>query len=287
VVVIAALPAPIYTNIVVGEPMNTKHVVKLLGAIPTVLVALLMILCTVPLDMVAASDEAATDRSGFDEYSTSGCTDDGTIYHSASYGIRLISGWAKFEMSDFRELDLDFYVYFNGLNDKLVVTIEDEDDSSNEITITFTCKTATETSVDVDDDYGASSSEDETKAVDTYQTWQAVSIDISDTSESTDGTKTEISVSVGGTDFIDDMKLASAELSAKAKTRKLNDITFTSPTANDDATIDDVTADGDSGQNYTYTLWGSIIGVSLVALTWHFNVPPFNKKGFIRRKIGR
>lgn len=257
------------------------------------MLTLFMLVFSMVLPQLAAADsnsETFTDIQTVDSYSGSGCTNDNTIYVSADYGIKLEQGWCKIDMDDWTTADTSFQLYFAAVGDTLELLIEDDEDSNNYIEIVIKCYSATETEVKITDHYGGESpTKTERKTADTETTWGLVDIDIARTAKTTDGSTTQISVSVANVEFFDEYVLLSGEWSFSAKQRNLNSWTWTSKTTSDVVYIDDGDIDTNGAVNRGYNTHIIIVVVVLVAVVvaWKFDITPLNKKGWVRRKLGK
>ena len=227
-----------------GEIYMTKNITRV-WAVFAIVAALILTITMAVVVLVAASTESATDRSGFDAYSASGCTDDTGVYHSTPSSIKLLSGWGEFnDMSRFATFDIDFYVYIDATSDWLYITVGDDEDSGNYIEIGIQCVSTTRTKVDIEDAYKSqTNSIDNSEVVDTYSTWQAVSIKITHTEEVYDGTKTRLDAEIGGVDIIENYALRDSELSAEYEERTFDEIKFESKGSEDTAHVDDIDID--------------------------------------------
>jgi len=92
-----------------------------------------------------------------------------------------------------------------------------------------------------------------------------VDIDITDTSKATDGSRQKISVSVGGTDIIEDHPLLSYELSTEPKERNFEDISTTVKVSGDICYFDLYDADSSNAGSSWNMTW-ILIGIASVIL---------------------
>jgi len=265
-----------------------------LGATVAMLVAFLMVAmnCVAPVVEAGGSSADASDRSGFSNHSGTGCTDDGTYYNSASYGIKLEDGgWGDFEVSEFPTCTISFYfMALSSVYESCIVTIEDDNDNANYVEIEVRTDGADDTKMYITDHYKGQSIKDSKEvAVDTTGSsdWKQVNIKMYKTSSGTDGTKKMISVEVGSVSGIE-LEMLSPELSTDVKERSFHRVTATAG-VDDIVYTDDWDVDVDSssfyGLNWTWIAIG-LTATGMVACVV-LDLPPLNKKGYIRKKIGK
>jgi len=271
-------------------PTTIDKIRRLVGAISTVLVALIIILCAVPLAAVAAEEASATDVSGFDNISSSGCINNADINHSPSYSIYLNQGEAKFNLNDFDTVKIDFYIYFRDYGDIFHLVIIDEDDTTNKVTVKLKCVSANTLDVTVEDSFkGQTETVTEREAITMKQQWKPVSVKIVETDSAADGTIRTITVRVAGYSSIDSMQLQSAEQSMEVTARKWSQTVFKSPSSGHEIYIDDVYVKTGERSNYALTLTIVVIlfvtGFFIVA--WRLEFWPFKHSGYIKRRIRR
>jgi len=255
----------------------------------TVLVFIGILLAAVlPMSACAVRDkDTATDTLGFDEISSTGCTDDVTYKKSPPESIKLHSGWGKFDGSDVVTTSITFWFMFSESGMKMKLYIEDAEDGSNKIHITIKAYDD-ETSVEIEDRYNGKTEVKENKErVSSLHGFGEAKIVIQETGIKTDATKKEITVELEGTIVIDRFELLSAEEELELEERKFNTFTFKSQSSANVVYIDDIEIT--FGETKTKGLsWLPIIGVGGVIGVLgmvKFNVWPFEKKGFIRRRF--
>jgi len=222
--------------------------------------------------VIAGSDSTVTKSADFD--SQTGCEDDTSTKPSGeTEAIKMTTGdVGTISLDEWTALDLSFQARVENSADQFVVTIEDADDSANYLEITFTAWTSSaQVKVEVEDHIeGTSESTDNTESVASTGTGMVdnfitVDIDITDTTKSTDGSRQKISVSVGGTDIIEDHPLLSYELSTETKERNFEDISTTVKVSGDIAYFDLFDADSTSGGWSWNTTW-ILLGIVTVIL---------------------
>jgi len=225
--------------------------------------------------MIAAADNDKTVTKTAEFDSQSGCEDSTSIKPSGeTESIKMTSGdKGVIELDDWTTLDLTFQARVENTGDQFVLTLEDEDDSANYIEITITGWSSNQqVKVEVDDHIeGSTASTDNTEDIGSgtgmVDTVVVVDIDIVETSKGTDGSKQQISVSVGGTDIIEDYELQSYELSTKTKERKLNDIITEVKVSGDIAYFDLYDAESSGGGGWGFNWTWIAIGTGLVVLS--------------------
>lgn len=224
-----------------------------------VAVVMVLMLALIPAEALAESEDVSQ-ISEFKSYSAAGCTDDATIYNTDP-SINLDAGWGKIELGDWSTMTCDFYIYFvaGSATDELVLTIADEDDTGgNYIEIRINSYSTSTTKVTVEDNFNGESWKDsDTDTIDTTATWQLVTVKITETTSSTDGTKTIIDIDIGSADFDNcDFELFSSEISTDVKQRKWNDFTFESEADTSEVKVDgiDIDTSGAAIYGYNYTI---------------------------------
>lgn len=271
---------------------------KLLKKVYPLLLALVLLVSMA--GMAGASSETGTDLSGADK-AHSGAADDGTYYQSASYSVALQNGeWIREEIDWFTEVDIDFYVNFRNAaaTDYLEVEIKDSDDSDNLISVRiYQTNSGAGINVKVDDSFRGDADDEEAKTIDLYAltngAWATVSIEISKTAKSLDGSRQKIQVDVNGTECID-MELVSPEKSANAKVREWDEVEWSSHVAANAIYVDDWDIDDTASNTYGYT-WTLLCGglfIVVLAGVWYFGMWPLSSTGpkalkSMRRKVGR
>jgi len=271
-------------------PSTIDKIQRLVGVIFTALVALILILCAVPLATVAAEEASATDVSGFDNVSSSGCINNANISHSPSYSIYLNQGEANFNLKDFDTAKIDFYIYFRDYGDIFHLVIIDEDDTTNKVTVKIKCVSANTVDVTVEDSFkGQTETVTEREAITMKQQWKPISVKIVETDSATDGTIRTITVRVAGYESIDSMKLQSAEQSMDVKVRKWSQTVFKSPSSGHEIYIDDVYVTTGERSNYAFTLTIVVIlfATGFFIVAWRLDFWPFRERGYIKRRIRR
>ena len=254
------------------------------------ILAFIVLLLAAVLPMMASAvrdKEYAKDTLGFDEISSTGCTDQVTYKKSLPEGIKLQNGWGKFEGSDVVTCKITFWFILDESGDQMKIYLEDADDLGNEIKITIKSYDD-ETSVEVEDTYNGETETKEAKeSVNSLGALGEAEITIKGTTAKTDATKKEITVTLEGTTVIDQFALQSADEELEMKERKFTTFVFKSQSTANVAYLDDIEIT--FGETETQGLsWLPLCGVGMVVgvlVMVKFNIWPFDKKGFIRRRF--
>ena len=266
---------------------NRKHSIVTVVAILSVIILISMAFA--PAD-VSGESESATDISGFDDISSSGCTNDAAIYNSASNGIKLDSGWGEFSLASFPTLDMDFYLQIEDIQDEGILWITDSADTTNYVKLEFLCYSSGETKVSVTDTYlGDTNTGDNREHVDILDDWAQVDVIIARSDSDYDGSSTILNVDVGSEDLLIDWVLRDAEISTTKSVRNFDTIKFESESDSDEIHLDDIEIDtGGDASDWTLTwLIGGLI-IAYVVLAGIVGFWPFNgnlKKPWTRGKI--
>ena len=238
--------------------------------------------------VVQADSASATDTSGFDTVSSSGVTDSTSIYRSSPKSVSLIDGEGKFRMNDFREIVVEFYVFYDDYGQELDVFVTNKDDSQDWVRVRIRCSSAGTVKVTVKDEYqGESKTESENLGISNPRDeWLFGSITIRDTSSKLDGTALEICAKVAGNTAVE-MNLQSSELK-DVEARRWNEIVFKSPSADDTIYIDDIKIETNDVRvgNLTAVILAIAVPVAIyMVVAWKCNLPPLKKQGVVRKKV--
>jgi len=266
--------------------MNTGAFNKAKTIIPSFLAVMCVALLVIPTYAAAGQRSRATDISGFDSMSITGCANSNETYVTSPACIRLDLGWGQFSFGDFREARIDLYARSYGTGRPLYITLADADDTENYVEIRIEAlfsqggQVVEDTCVIVTDRYGGEKRSD-TKTVTgkdakCYKTWAKVAIDVtSPDGLSTKGSGKVLSVSVGNVTIINEFEMMSSELSTDTETRKFNYVIFRSKYTGDIWRLDevDINAGGNLLLNTPYTL--VIVGTTVVAaVVYKFKLYP-------------
>lgn len=247
-----------------------------------VLISATMLMGVMMVVVAGVNAETGTRLADADE-AHSGAADDAAEYQTNPSVSFSAGEYITEEVDDFNDGIIEVYIDSQATNQELRIKVEDEDNSDDYFHVDITTVDADTTTVDFHDHFsGSSESESESKTFDTYNNanaaWTKVKIEISDTSDSTDGSRKKIAVDIDGTNFIE-QDMISPEISMDIKTRQWNQVKFRASSANSgEYNVDDWDIDtSEEGSAYTWTLWIIIILVlylliSLLFLgTWPFN----------------
>ena len=109
---------------------------KTTGTVTTFLaVVCVALLLIIPTPVAAGQRGRATDISGFDSMSITGCANSNETYVTSPACIRLELGWGQFSLGDFRDVGVDLYARSYGNGRPLYITIADADDTENYVEV--------------------------------------------------------------------------------------------------------------------------------------------------------
>lgn len=262
----------------------------------TIFVALLLLAAMAAINMaplVAAESKNVDAKADFD--GTSGTVTDVSSSPAPPSGsgvcIYLENGASgSVELDAFAIIDIDLQYYATAINYDLVVTLIDSTDSTNtvEIKLWLTDSSQKTINADVDDGWGGSEDGTETKTTARSSTWLKVSIKVTETSKSTDGTAKQITVEFDSSDLVEDFALDAGDLT-DAKERTWDEIEFKALDSTDDVYVDEIDCDtsGASAYGYTFMFWVMIGLIMYACIAYYFKIVPFQKGGYLNKNINK